>query len=204
NFAKHEKIENNGRLRFSFFRKAGGFYTPETNDAEFIIEGWESTNEGFQLNANGLTVDIYTEIEKHPNILSLYKTSNAQIYVMAAIYKKAHNLDDCLLVNSRNRIIESIDSNLFLVKDNTLFTPPLNEGCVAGTMREFLLHIANKQKIVVHENPLTIEDLLLADEAFLTNALYGIRWINTCKSKTYTNKITGDLSEILNHELIGK
>ncbi|MGZ5304745.1 MAG: aminotransferase class IV, partial [Bacteroidia bacterium] len=79
--------------------------------------------------------------------------------------------------------------------------PPLAEGCVAGVMREFLLYIAGKQKIPVHEIPITLEELFEADEAFLTNAIYGIRWIGQYKSKAYTNDVSLALSQCLDAEL---
>jgi branched-chain amino acid aminotransferase len=201
--AKKNKIEKNGRIRLCLFRQEGGFYLPKTNRAEFVIEGISSKNTGFEFNKNGLLVDIFPEIEKHLSPLSAYKTNNALLYIMAAIYREEHKLDDCLILNSRSRVIESIDSNLFLVKNNELYTPPLAEGCVAGVMREFILYIAEKEKIKVHETPVDLEELFEADEAFLSNAIYGTRWIKQYKSKEYENTLAKKLSELINTELIG-
>lgn len=202
NLAKQSGIEKNARIRFSVFRKEGGFYLPASNEGEYLIEGAAMQQPGYSLNAKGLTVDIYAENEKHTSTISTYKTSNALLYVLAAVYRQEHKLDDCLLINSRGRVIESIDANLFLVINGELYTPPLSEGCVAGVMREFILYIADKQKITVHETPVTLEKLFEADEVFLSNAIYGIRWIKHYKSKTYINDISLALSQFLDAELI--
>jgi branched-chain amino acid aminotransferase len=203
NFVNEAGIAKNARIRLSVFRTDGGFYLPENNDAEYLIEGTALRQKGYSQQIKGLTVDIYTDIEKHVNPLASYKTNNALIYIMAAIHRQEQKLDDCLLINSRSHVIESIDSNLFLVKNNELYTPPLAEGCVTGVMREFILFIANKENIPVHESPVTLEDLFEADEAFLSNAIYGIRWIEKYKSKTYTNDLSTTLSGLIENALIG-
>ncbi len=200
-YCEQAGITENARIRLSFFRKAGGLFLPATNEAEYLIEGQALSNNNYNLNSKGLTIDIYTEIEKHFSMLAAYKTNNAVLYVMAAIYREEQGLDDCLVINSRSRVIESTNANIFLVKGNKLYTPPLAEGCVAGVMREFILYIAAKNNISVHETPLTLEELFEADEAFLTNAIYGIRWIEHYKSKVYTNSLTTKLARFLEEEL---
>jgi branched-chain amino acid aminotransferase len=76
---------------------------------------------------------------------------------------------------------------LFWIKDKTVFTPPLNEGCVAGVMRKFLMKKIKDSAGQIEERILTGDILLDADELFLTNAVFGMRWVCQFKNKHFSN-----------------
>ena len=112
---------------------------------------------------------------------------------MAALYAKEHQLNDCLLLNQYNRICDSTIANLFWVKDNRLYTNPISEGPVAGTMRQFLLNRLAEEGNPVIEANTSPEELLSADELFLTNAAYGVRWVGRFRDKIYTNQTSSKI-----------
>ncbi len=188
----------NARVRMCFFRTAGGFYEPGSNHAEFLIEADAMKDRGYPLNKEGFIMDLYNDTEKPTNLFSTFKTSNSLIYVLAAIYKKEHGLNDCFLMNSKNRVIESIDSNIFLVKNGEISTPSTTEGCVAGVMREHLLSVMEANNITYHKTPIMMEDLFAAEEVFLTNSIGGVHWVKKFKSKEYSLGIAKILSDHLN------
>jgi branched-chain amino acid aminotransferase len=171
---KNELTED-ARIRLTVFRNEGGYYAPETNDISFLIETEKLDTKGYYLNQKGFWVDIYADIRKQINKLSNIKSTNALHYVMAGLAKQSMNLDECLLINENGNICESISSNIFVVKNGTLFTPPLNEGCVAGVMRKHILALAHQHKILYFENNVTINTLMNGDEVFLTNSIKKIQ-----------------------------
>jgi branched-chain amino acid aminotransferase len=198
----HLLVQNNikkeARIRLTVFRNEGGFYTPDTNDISFLIESEALETAGYTLNQKGLWVDIYTEIKKQINKISNIKTGNALLYVMAGITKTSLKLDDCLLVNDNGNIIESISSNIFVVKNGTLYTSPITDGCIDGVMRKQILDIAAQNKILTFEQTLTVHTLTNGDEVFLTNAIKGIQWVGQFKNKFYTNQKSVFFTEKLN------
>jgi branched-chain amino acid aminotransferase len=198
----HLLVQNNikkeARIRLTVFRNEGGFYTPDTNDISFLIESEALETDGYTLNQKGLWVDIYTEIKKQINKISNIKTGNALLYVMAGITKTSLKLDDCLLVNDNGNIIESISSNIFVVKNGTLYTSPITDGCIDGIMRKQILGIAAQNKILTFEQTLTVHALTNGDEVFLTNAIKGIQWVGQFKNKFYTNQKSVFFTEKLN------
>jgi branched-subunit amino acid aminotransferase/4-amino-4-deoxychorismate lyase len=200
--AKAKGLTENSRARLSIFRTAGGYYLPKSSKAEFIIEIRPLTENGFELNKNGFKIDLYADVEKPVSKLSSFKTCNALIYVLAALHRKENGLDDCMLINWKSRIVESIDSNIFIVKDSVVHTPPLAEGCVAGVMRDYMLQLMTKLKIEYTEMPLTLEEVFTADEMFLTNAIHGLKWVSEYKSKKYELNFALKLSSALNRELL--
>ena len=198
NLFEKNKITKNGRARLSIFRTDGGLYSPRSSKGDFVIECEEYANEGFPLNKKGLKIDIFTDMEKSTNVYSNFKTNNSLVYVLASIYKKDNDLDDCLIINSKNRVAEAISSNLFIVKNDQVITPPLSEGCVAGVMRTEILDIMNEHKIPHQENPVVLEDLFKADEIFMTDSIKGVRWVNAYKVKRFEFGIAEKLSQLLN------
>jgi branched-chain amino acid aminotransferase len=83
-----------------------------------------------------------------------------------------------------------------------LYTPALAEGCINGVMRKVILDLAAKARIYVYETELKPNDLIRADEIFLTNAVQGIQWVGAYKSKRYFNKVSKTLIDALNEFVV--
>ena len=125
----------------------------------------------FELNAKGLEVDLFMELKKPKTSLSNFKTKNGLIYILAAITAKEKGLDDYLISNESGGILESTSANLFVVSNGVLYTPGLEEGCLAGTMRMQVINLAIENGIKIYECNILPQNLLVADEIFLTNAI---------------------------------
>ncbi|MDZ4823307.1 MAG: aminotransferase class IV [Flavobacteriales bacterium] len=187
-----------GRVRITFFRKSLGFYQPRDNDCGYYMESDAFVVNEFELNPVGKMLDIYPEFKKDINRLSIYKTLNSQLPVMASIYAQEKGLDDVLIQNQKNAVIEATASNLFIVSNSVLYTPSLSEGCIAGTMRMNVINLAIDSKIKVYECTLNPQNLHGADEVFLTNAIRGIEWVVAYRTKRYYNEMAKKLLAAIN------
>lgn len=186
-----------GRMRFTLYRSGSGYYRPQTDQGAYTIELKPIEEPHHVLNPNGLLVDIWPEMRKPVNELSRHKTLNCQYYIMAALWSRARGLDDCLLQNDRGNIIESSAGNLFIVSNGVLYTPSLTDGCLGGVMRAQVINLAIANGIKVYECSLNPQNLLAADELFFTNAIQGIRWVGGYRTKRYTHKMAGALTDLL-------
>lgn len=194
---KHNVHTPNARIRLTVFRNDGGFYEPESNDISFLIES-EELNDVYRLNQKGLWVDIYSDIRKPVNKLSNIKSANALLYVMAALGRQSMKLDDCFIINEAGNICESVSANIFIVKNGTLYTAPLTEGCVAGVMRKQVMGLATQNRILTFESPITVHTLMNGDEVFLSSSIRGIQWVGQFRQKFYTNKMAQYFTDQLN------
>ncbi len=79
-----------------------------------------------------------------------------------------------LMLTSRGEIAEGIVSNLFFVKDNRLHTPSLDTGILPGITRAHVMELAGRIGVPVEEGLYSWENLLAADEIFLTNSIQEI------------------------------
>lgn len=186
------KCEKLARVRLTAFRGNGGLYD-EDRALQYIIECWPANETMNRLNENGLVTAIFPDARKSCDIFSNLKSSNYLPYVMAALHAKEHKLNDCLVLNTSGHIADATIANVFIIKDNMIITPALSEGCVNGVMRRYLLEKLPAAGYKIQEAPVTIDDLESAGELFLTNAMYGIRWVKHCGDKVYMNQQTGKI-----------
>jgi branched-chain amino acid aminotransferase len=198
----HELYEKNHcsedmRLRITVFRNGEGNYIPQTNDISFLIEFFPLTEPSFQLNSEGYWVELYTDCKKNINKYSNYKSGSAMFYVQAGLFCQSTGINECLILNENGNICESLHSNLFLIKDNFIQTPPAEEGGIQGVMKQTIMEIAHENKMIVMEKTITLNQLYLADECFLTNAIQGIRWVYKFRDKFYTKNTTEKLFGLL-------
>lgn len=183
------------RLRLMIIRGNGGIFDPENLFPNYIIESWK-LDPTSELNVNGLVIDLLPGAKKSCDNFSHLKSNNYLPYIMAGLYAKENKLNDCLVLNSFERICDSAIANVFIIKGNEISTPPLSEGCVAGIMRRWMLEKFNLENYKVVEKTLTEDDLLHADECFLTNSIYYLRWVKNFRNKNYTNS---SVKKIYNH-----
>jgi branched-subunit amino acid aminotransferase/4-amino-4-deoxychorismate lyase len=96
---------------------------------------------------------------------------------------QARGFDEALLLNSRGHIFEASRANVFWIKDNVIYTPPLSSGCLNGITRQHVIKQARNLGITVKEKNLTPEIFKKADAAFVTNSLLGIKTIEITEIK---------------------
>ncbi len=193
-------ITEGGKCRISLDRCIGGTYAPETNEVTFFIEVYPMDTNSFKLNTRGLEVDIYMDLKKEKTPISNYKTKNGLIYVLASVAAKEKGLDDHLISNYSGGILESTSANIFVVSNGVLYTPGLEEGCLAGTMRMQVINLAITNGIKVYECNILPQNLLVADEIFLTNAIQGVVWVSGYRTKRYFSNTARRIVELLNEK----
>ena len=186
---KKNKHEQSARIRITVFRGDGGLYDHIDNNPNYIIQTWPLPEHNGELNNNGLDMGIYTGVKKSCDILSNLKTNNYLPYVMAALEAKKQKWNDAIVLNTHGRICDATIANIFFVKEEVICTPALTEGAVAGVMRKHLLQQLTAAGFKCCEKEITVEELLDADEVFLTNAIYNIRWVKSIQDKKFTNNL---------------
>jgi branched-chain amino acid aminotransferase len=190
--------EKAARVKLLVVRKAGGLYTPETNAVDFLITTEESSTPSFQLNEQGLNIDLYKDFYKNSGMLSTIKTTSAQLYTVASIFRKENHYDECLLLNERKEVVEAISSNIFIVKGDDLITPPLESGCLKGIMRKKIIEFAPQLKFNVKEESFSPFALQKADEVWLSNSIKGLQWVGQYRKKSYRQERAAEMLNKIN------
>jgi len=182
---RKNRINGPARVRLTVFRGEGGLYDFSHTKAGYVIQVWPLSSSSLAMNDKGLKLGLYEGGKKAVDELSNIKSNNYLVYVMGALHAKKNQHNDALVLNSNGRICDSTIANVFWIKDGTIFTPPLSEGCVAGVMRNNLLSQLPAHGFNVIEKETSVDEISNADEVFLTNAVSGLRWVGEFKGKRY-------------------
>ncbi len=194
---KYECIEKglkNFRLRIEVQKNRMHDYMPEVTELRWncTLKPLESAR--YYLNSEGLRLTVLPKHRKPIDIFSNLKHTDRAIYTAALNYAHQGKLDDAIVFNEKNKVADASIYNVFAVKHGTIFTPPLEDGPVAGIVRELLL--TRLPSIKIEERSLSVHDLYNADEVFLTNVIKGIRKVHSVDEKIYSS----DITQLLFHE----
>jgi len=97
-----------------------------------------------------------------------------------------------LMLNLHDEVIEGTMSNLFIVKNQQIMTAQITQSGVNGIMRQIIIEQFKKLRNAVKETTLSIEDVLQADELFVTNSVIGVWPISRLEDKSY---VIGDVTQ---------
>ena len=196
----HQNSKSNSfRVKFTVFRNQGGFYTPHFNNVSYFITTESLDTDLYLLNPSDYRVELFKDFYVTPGLLSTLKTNNKVLNVLGSVYAKENQYDNCLLLNTNKNIVEALNGNLFLVKDNVIKTPPLDDGCLKGIMRKQVLEIIKKiPEFECVEASISPFELQKADELFVTNVVQGIQPISSFRKKTFTSNVSQSILAKLN------
>lgn len=128
----------------------------------------------------GRNLKISKVLRNSTSILSYIKSS---CYIENIIEKRKavkEGFDDVLFFNENGFLSETSCANIFIIKNNRIFTPKIENGLLRGIIRTWVIN-----NFSVEEGEILYEDLKDADEVFVTNSLMGIMRVNKIEDITY-------------------
>ena len=113
--------------------------------------------------------------------------------------------DDALMLNMDGYLAECTTSNIFFVKNQRLHTPAVDCGILQGITRDVVIELADKLEVCVEEGRYTMEQLLQADECFITNTgieIMPVSRIGDCQiGQGRRGPLTGELRKVFTENL---
>ncbi len=106
--------------------------------------------------------------------LARIKSLNYLDNLLAGAEARRAGADEAILLNTTGMLAEASASNLFIVNNGRLLTPAVRAGLLPGITRACVIELAATEGIDLSQEPLSLEQLTEADEAFLTNTLMEI------------------------------
>ena len=196
-------VQNAARVRMTVYRDSEGLYLPDSDNISYVIDAKKLLKSSYELNHSACEVDLFKDHYITPQLLSTLKTNNRVVNVIASIFAKENELDNCLLLNSDKKVVEAINGNVFLVKGTTIKTPPLTDGCIKGIMRMQLIKLISKMEgFEVEEMSISPFELQKADEIFITNVIQGVVSISKYRKKEFNTSVAEKLVRLLNTYLV--
>ena len=117
------------------------------------------------------------------------------IYVRNEAYHK-QSLEGIFMTRDR-LVLEGSMSNIFYVKNGTVFTPPLTQNILPGITRQVVIDLCRENNLEVSEREISYSDIKKADEIFLTNSVMEIMPVKEIDIYKIESKIPGPLTSKL-------
>jgi branched-chain amino acid aminotransferase len=119
--------------------------------------------------------------------------------VRALAHAKTRGGGEALLGNTRDELCEGTGSNVFLVREGEVITPPLESGCLAGVTRALVLKLCAEHGIRAREERLPLSVLRECEEAFLTSStreVHAISQIDRRDLPRVSGEVTRELARL--------
>ena len=116
---------------------------------------------------------------------------------LAITEAKAGGYDEAILLNDQDYVAEGSGENIFVVKNDTLMTPPLSAGVLPGITRETVMHLAREESYKVVEANISRSELYVADEVFMTGTAAEITPIREIDQRPIGKSVPGPVTKRL-------
>ena len=200
------RVFRGSTITITVFRASYNPKSTKPDTIEYTVQCEPLDELGYSLNSRGLKLGIAPQnMMMTISPMSNYYTSDNEI-LRVAIRKQCFKdrLDDIITVNTAGHIVETANSgNLFIIKNNTIYTPPLADGCRADVMRRVILEkvAPSLGYTTVSDKPLRESDInSKVEEMFVASTRDGIQWVAAYKSlrfmRSKTTTILTKMSEL--------
>jgi branched-chain amino acid aminotransferase len=132
------------------------------------------------------------------------KTTSYAENVRALAYAREHDAGEAVFPNTRGELCEATGSNLFVVGDGVVRTPPADAGCLLGVTRALVLELCVEHGMPAEEAVLAPDSVRDADEAFLTSSTREVQPIGRVDGRALpsapgptSEKLAGLLTELI-------
>lgn len=151
----------------------------------------------------GLEIITCSTIRNHPNALNpRIKSLNYLNNVLARMEASLADCQEALMLNHLGEVAECSGDNVFIVKNGTLKTPPVNAGILDGITRSALIDCARAEHVDVLETPLTKHDVYTADECFLTGTAAEVVAVVKCDGRVIGRGVPGPIFKLLRERFV--
>ena len=168
--------ETSAVLKLIVTRGSGGrgYRQPETIQPTRLLSLHPFPEYPESFKQQGITVRFCANLLGLNPSLAGIKHMNRLEQVLARAEWDSPEIQEGLMLDINGNVIEGTMSNLFMVKDQVLYTPTIEQCGVEGVLRNILISLAKQKQMKLIEKRISKEELLSADELFVTNSIIGI------------------------------
>ncbi len=189
-------IQEDGVLKIIVSRGEGGrgYRAPFDAQAKRIIGFYPLPHYSPEFYTNGIVLTVCNAPLGISPALAGIKHLNRLEQVMARSEWSDEQIQEGLMLNANGHVIEGTMTNLFFVRNGRLCTPKLDISGIAGVARQVVIDVCRELNIELHMDNYSLEEVLAAEEVFVTNSIAGIWPVKLIEEKIYS---IGDVTKQL-------
>ncbi len=175
-FALYQTLHHN-RLKDAYLRltlsrenrEIGSFQAGDGSNLIVLAKPIEKPSPKFY--EEGVYAVVMEDLRIFPDPLCQINSTNYLRSLVAQRLAQEKGADEALLLNTSGNVAEGATTNLFFFNGDKIVTPSLNEGPLPGVTRRVVLELLQKNYLPCEERAVTLDEVLNAKEAFITNAI---------------------------------
>ncbi|MDH3974492.1 MAG: aminotransferase class IV [Deltaproteobacteria bacterium] len=171
---KNDLLHADSRIRLTVIRGGSpSWLLPSGKEGSTVIISSESVPASIEaIQQKGIKLSLLKSFKiDHLSPLASRKTINYIPGILGMMEIKERGGDEGIYLNYEGHAVEGITSNIFIVKDNKLYTPPLSSGLLPGITRDIVLEVAPLSGIDGEEKDLSCDEIFQAEEIFITSSV---------------------------------
>ena len=201
-------LNNGAYIRPIAFRGYGeiGLAPKDDHPVDVSIAAWEwGTYLGEDALENGVEVCVSSWQRVAPNTIPTMAKAGGNYLSSTLISTEAKRLgfDEGIALSSSGKVSEGAGENLFIVKDDVIYTPPASSGILTGITRDTVVKISKDVGLDLKEEEINRESLYLADEMFFTGTAAEITPIKSVDRIIIGQGKRGPITQKLQDEFFG-
>ena len=207
------EASSEGDLRVRLTVTTGSLRAVEREQPELTVVTTASPGAKYpdELYTQGVSVIVPGFRQSHHDPTVGHKTTSYFARLAALRVAHARGAFEALWLTQEGQVAEGSITSLFAVKDGGLITPPLDTPVLPGITRAAVIELASEMRVSVEEVAPTLEELLAADEVFLTNSMMeimpvvrvGLESVGDEKPGELTRKLATAYGELIDRECAG-
>ena len=185
--------------------------TPTNNKVDVSISCWEwkmGESKAGKFSGAKCKISKWIRIDSKSQPMKAKSAANYSNAALARMEALNAGYDEAIMLNNKGHVAEGSAENIFVVKNGRITTPPLDADILDGITRDSAIKLLKSNKIKVIEKNLKINDLLKADEIFMTGTAAEVKSVTRVnKTKIGDGKIgevTKELQELFMDTVMGK
>ena len=185
--------------------------TPTLNKVDVSISCWEwkmGESKAGKVSGAKCKISKWIRIDSRSQPMQAKSAANYSNAALARVEALKNGYDEAIMLNYKGNIAEGSAENIFIVKNGMIKTPPLTADILDGITRNSVIRLIKSKKRKLVEKNITVNELLKADEVFMTGTAAEVKSVTKINKTTIGNgkpgKITKELQKSFMDVVMGK
>jgi len=186
-------------IRITLSRGEGGnaLQMSDNLKSTILIQAKSFTPYDEKLYNEGMSLCVSKHKRSTTSPICRHKTTNLLTSILLKEEAGSKSAHDSIVLNTDGYVAECIVSNIFMVADGSVITPPLDTNILPGITRRTVLDICRDSGIPAREECFKIETLIKAEEVFITNSLMEIMPVSKIEGNKIGKTVPGEITQQL-------
>jgi branched-chain amino acid aminotransferase len=174
--------------------------TPTLNKVDVSIACWKwkmGESKAGKFSGAKCKISKWIRIDSKSQPMQSKSAANYSNAALARVEALKNGYDEAIMLNNKGNVAEGSAENIFVVKNGIIKTPPLDADILNGITRDSVIQLIKKEHMKLVEKNITVNELLKADEVFMTGTAAEVKSVTKIDKNAIGNGGVGEITKEL-------